>query len=235
MTTAWALARRSQTPDTVIAPAACVPSSVHMFLTIFFSLASSALTPQAQDQPGWPCMGNVDPVYIRSAEATGGKVSLFKRSEMAKGAAAVIAGSQGHEQIVVRAGGELDEGAYEFDVPIDSTIESVHFFVSMQCLQSASLHRPSGEALRLEDTDVEHHAFEAVRLFTVKTPAPGGWKVRVAGCAPDQGWGTGPDRGDPARGGERCGVPLPLAWRVGRAAARAPTRQERRLSDDIRR
>ena len=206
-----------------------------MFLTIFFSLASSALTPQAQDQPGWPCMGNVDPVYIRSAEATGGKVSLFKRSEMAKGAAAVIAGSQGHEQIVVRAGGELDEGAYEFDVPIDSTIESVHFFVSMQCLQSASLHRPSGEALRLEDTDVEHHAFEAVRLFTVKTPAPGGWKVRVAGCAPDQGWGTGPDRGDPARGGERCGVPLPLAWRVGRAAARAPTRQERRLSDDIRR
>ena len=152
-----------------------------MFLTIFFSLASSALTPQAQDQPGWPCMGNVDPVYIRSAEATGGKVSLFKRSEMAKGAAAVIAGSQGHEQIVVRAGGELDEGAYEFDVPIDSTIESVHFFVSMQCLQYASHHRQSAEALRLEDTDVEHHAFEAVRLFTVKTPAPGGWKVRVAG------------------------------------------------------
>lgn len=67
-------------------------------------------------------------------------------------------------------------------LPVDrSTVESVYFFVSIQCLQNATIVRPNGEELRTDAPDVEFHGFLAIRLFTVKTPAPGSWVVRMAG------------------------------------------------------
>ena len=147
-------------------------------LVLFVSLLAPS---PVQDQPGWPCRGKVDPAYIRSAEATGGKVMLLKRSETGRGAAADMIASRVHDEIVLRAGGEVEAGQYEFDVPVDSTIESVYVFVSLQCLEAASVVRPSGEEVRAEDPGVQHHAFEAVRLFVLKSPTPGSWKVRAAG------------------------------------------------------
>ena len=92
-----------------------------------------------------------------------------------------MSGSMRHEEIVFRASGRLAEGAYEFDVPVDSTIESVYFFVSLQCLQVAHVVRPSGDEVHADAADVEDHRFSAIRLVTVKEPNPGLWKVRVAG------------------------------------------------------
>lgn len=146
-------------------------------------IVSSFLPAHARErstQPGWPCAGTVDPVYVRNAEATGGKVMLFHPAEVA-GAAAEFSASRRHDETVLRAGGQFAQGVYEFEVPVDSTIESAYFFVSLQCLETATVVRPSGEELSTDVADVEFHRFEAIRLFVIREPTPGIWKVRIAG------------------------------------------------------
>ena len=149
---------------------------------IFISscLSSTALGQQRRGDAGWPCKGTVDPAYVRSAEATGGVVMLFKPTELA-GAAAERRASDRHDEVVFRASGQLARGDYEFEVPLDPAIESAYFFMSMQCLEGVTLIRPAGDAQRTDEAGIEYHHFEAVRLFTVPQPAPGAWKVRVAG------------------------------------------------------
>ena len=144
------------------------------------ALPSTVLGHQPSSQPGWPCKGTVDPAYVATAEATGGVVLLLKPSEIV-GAAAELRGSDRHAEVVFRATGNLADDDYEFDVPVDSTITSAFFFVSVQCLRSVALIRPTGDELRTDEPGVEYHRFEAIRMVTVPQPAPGPWKVRIAG------------------------------------------------------
>jgi hypothetical protein len=119
-------------------------------------------------------------VDIQSAEGTGGVVLLLKPAEI-EGAVAEMRGSDLHGAVVFRAVGQLGKGQYEFDIPLDSTIESAYFFVSMQCLEAVTLIRPSGDELRTDEPGVEYRHFEAVRMFTLPQPLPGPWRVRVSG------------------------------------------------------
>jgi hypothetical protein len=119
---------------------------VRTFAALTF-VAASFIPVYAQDQqrkhqPGWPCTGTVSPDYIRSAEATGGAVMLVRPTETAGVVAAEMPASRWHEETVFRAAGTFPEGLHEFDVALDSTIESV-ISVSIQCLQS-DLIQPSG-------------------------------------------------------------------------------------------
>ncbi len=152
------------------------------FLAIVFcvSLPVRGQEQRPRYQPGWPCSGKVDPSHVRTAEATGGKVLLLKPTEIT-GASEDMSASSGHPETVVRVAGPLDDGVHDFEVPLDSTIESVYFFVSLQCLQHVTLLQPSGDVLPVDAPGVGYHAFDAVRLFTVRVPRPGTWKVSVAG------------------------------------------------------
>jgi len=148
-------------------------------------VAGSTLMAHAQDQEGthqagWPCAGTIDRSYALNAEATGGKVLLFRKTELA-GITEDMTASSRHKEIVFRASARLSQGTYEFDVPVDSTIESAYFFVSLQCLESIEVVRPSGDLLHTDAADVENHRYAAVSMLTVKEPSPGAWKVRVAG------------------------------------------------------
>jgi hypothetical protein len=151
-----------------------------VLLVIMSSLPASAQDQQPARQSDWPCGRNVDPTYVRSAEATGGSVFLFDRTELA-GVAEETSASKGHDATVFRAGGQLVEGTYEFVVPIDSTIESAYFFVSLQCLHTVEVIRASRDVVRVDAPDVDYHGFKAIHFFTVKDPLPGPWKVRVVG------------------------------------------------------
>jgi hypothetical protein len=155
--------------------------------TIGFILivVASVLPADAQDQQprrqaGWPCIGTVDRSYARNAEATGGKVFLFRKTELA-GVAQEMSASAAHEETVFRVSGQLTPGTYNFDVPIDSTIESGYFFVSLQCLEALEIVTPSGDTLDPDQDGIEYHRYAAVHMATVKQPVPGMWKVRVTG------------------------------------------------------
>jgi hypothetical protein len=149
-------------------------------LVLCASLPAAAQHQEPKYQTGWPCSGKVDPAYVRTAEATGGKVLLFTPNEVT-GAADDMTASSGHRETVVRAGGQLDDGVHDFNIPLDSTIDSAYFFISLQCLQFVAVLQPSGDELRIDAPGVDYHAFDAIRLFTIKSPTPGMWKVRMAG------------------------------------------------------
>jgi hypothetical protein len=135
---------------------------------------------QPRERPGWPCVGRPDPAYVRTAEATGGQVFLFDKSEIGESGALMIASAK-HTETIFRVSGSLTEGVHDFSVPIDSTVESLMISVSLQCLQVADITTPGGAALRATDPGVDYHQFEAGRIVTVATPAPGAWKVTVSG------------------------------------------------------
>ncbi len=149
-------------------------------LVLCATLPLDAQDQQPKYQTGWPCSGKVDPSFVRTAEATGGKVLLFTPNEIT-GAAADMSASSGHRETVFRAGGQLDDGVHDFEIPLDSTIENAYFFMALQCQQFAAVLQPTGDELRADVTGVDYHAFQAVRLVTIKAPSPGTWKVRMAG------------------------------------------------------
>ena len=65
-------------------------------------------------------------------------------------------------------------------MPIDSGVESVLFSISVQCLQTADVVRPSGAPVSgAEVTDLSN--FLAERMVIVKRPEPGVWTIRTAG------------------------------------------------------
>src|SRR5262245_8865 len=130
-----------------------------VWIACIFCLSNSVLAQPQQPRHdfGWPCSGKVDPSYIRSAEATGGKVMLFKPTEMS-GIADEMSASMGHRETVLRVGGQLEEGVYDFDIPLDSTIESAYLFITLQCLQFITLFQPSGDALQVDAPGVDYHA-----------------------------------------------------------------------------
>lgn len=150
--------------------------------------AAAAPLARGQDQPadtrpGWPCVGAVDPAYVQGAEATGGRVLMLHPTELgAPGVGAVSIGASGHDATIVRVAGQLESGLHEFDVPIDSTVESVNFFVSLQCLQLVGIAGPTGRDVGEGDPSVsEDHRFDAIRFLTLTGPEPGRWKITVAG------------------------------------------------------
>ena len=165
--------RRSRCRGRAVAMALALPIAA-------WASPAHAQVQQPRYQPGWPCNGTVDPAYISTAEATGGTVLLFAPSEIT-GLALTHTASERHSEVVLRAGARVDDGLHEFDIPVDSSIESAYFFVSLQCLQGISIVGPSGEEVRSDAPGVEFHAFEAIRLLTVQAPTRGMWKIRVAG------------------------------------------------------
>ena len=142
--------------------------------------AAAGQDQQPRSRPGWPCVGKPDPSYFTVAEGSGGQVFLFDPSEIGESSVLMI-GAMKHEETVFRAAGTLAEGVHEFSIPVDSTIESALFSISLQCLQVVEIVRPSGDELRENDPGVDYHQFQAGRMVTVPRPTPGAWTVRVAG------------------------------------------------------
>jgi hypothetical protein len=141
---------------------------------------AEAQSVQQQGRPGWPCAGAVDPTYVRTAEATGGKVLLFHPTEL-EGWPVDMRASREHPATVLRAVGPLAEGLYEFTVPVDTSVESLYFFVSVQCLQVVTVATPGGQELSGGVPGVDYHQFESVRLYIVNRPASGAWKITAVG------------------------------------------------------
>lgn len=137
----------------------------------------------AQQQSGqrnnWPCGARIDPAYFHIAEGTGGHLFLLAPFELADSASLMIAADQ-HPQTLFRLAGPITPGTHEFRVPIDSSIESVLFSISVQCLQSADVFDPSGTPPSGDGVS-DHSNFRAERMVVVRRPRPGTWTLRVGG------------------------------------------------------
>jgi len=155
---------------------------VKALAAVFFVALSLSVT--AQQQPSnsprpWPCGARIDSSYFRVAEGTGGHLLLLAPEEIGDSAPLLIALGE-HPQTIFRLAGSITPGLHEFSVPIDSSVESVLFSISVQCLQTADVVRPSG-ALAVGDDATLLPNFRAQHVVIVKRPQAGVWTLRVAG------------------------------------------------------
>jgi hypothetical protein len=131
---------------------------------------------------GWPCGARLDASYFQIAEGTGGRLVLLAPEEISD-SATLLTAFESHPHTIFRLAGSVTPGLHEFRVPIDSSVESVVFSISVQCLQLAEVVRPSGTPVGGAGNDdvTDMSNFRAERLVIVKRPEAGIWTVRVAG------------------------------------------------------
>ncbi len=123
----------------------------------------------------------MDPSYVRTAEATGGQVFLFDRSEAARSMVLVRNASK-HEDTIFRATGTLSTGSQEFEFPVDSTVESLMVSITLQCLQSITVLRSSNTEVHSGEPDVDDNRFRSGEILIVARPGAGTWRVKIAGA-----------------------------------------------------
>jgi hypothetical protein len=153
-------------------------------LVVVAALSSAMLG--AQEQPArsrgaWPCGGRIDLSYFQVAEATGGRLQLIGPGELGESAAELMLAFDSHRETIFRLAGDLKPGGHEFRVPIDSSLESVLFSISVQCLQTAEVARPSGAPVAGGEGVTDFSNFVAQRMMIVQRPETGLWTIRAAG------------------------------------------------------
>lgn len=148
-------------------------------LSLVLAPAIGAQQQASRSRAGFPCGARLDPSYFQVAEGSGGHLLLIAPDEIA-GSAELLTAFDDHPQTIFRLAGDIKPGVQEFRVPIDSTVESVVFSISVQCLQLAEVLRPSGAPVGGADvTDLSN--FRAQRLVVVQNPEPGAWTIRTSG------------------------------------------------------
>ena len=148
------------------------------------STFGSGLRQDTQQAPkaraGWPCGARLDPSYFQITEGSGGHLLLLAPAEIGD-SAALLAAFDRHRQTIFRLAGTINPGVHEFRVPIDSTVESVVFSISVQCLQTAGVTRPSGAPLTAGDGVTDLSNYQAERMLIVQRPETGVWTIRASG------------------------------------------------------
>jgi len=114
------------------------------------------------------------------SEATGGQVFLFDRSEAGRSLVLVRNRSK-HEDTIFRSTATLSTGSREFSFPVDSTVESLMVSISLQCLQSITVYRPSNTEVHGGEPDVDENRFKSGLILILAKPAAGQWRIRIAG------------------------------------------------------
>ena len=151
-----------------------------------FAFAVAAFGQASDDQrprylPGWPCTGkerSFDPVYAHTAEASGGHLFLFDKSEVS-GFSKFALGDLKHKQTVVRAAGKLDSYA-DIRIPVDASIASLFVTVTLQCMQTVLIYDPLSVGVHPDEMGGEDNWFRAGRIAIIPKPRPGVWTVRLA-------------------------------------------------------
>jgi len=150
-----------------------------VWLIVLLPLTAIAGDEQQADHRGWPCDRKIDPTYIMLAEETGGQVQLFQPSEASGSLALMETKLSGNDETIFRASGPL-AGERDFQVTVDSTVESVTFSAFIQCMKSISISSPNGEVLPAAPNSKQYD-FISGRILTLTPPRTGTWKIHLAG------------------------------------------------------
>ncbi len=95
--------------------------------------------------------------------------------------AALLTAFDEHRQTIFRLAGSITPGLHEFRVPVESSVDSVLFSTSVQCLQASQVLRPSGAPVVPGDEVTDYSNFRGEHMVIVRRPEPGVWTIRVGG------------------------------------------------------
>jgi len=93
----------------------------------------------------------------------------------------LVLNSGKHPDTIFRSTGTLSTGSREFSFPVDSTVESLMLSVTLQCLQSIAIHRPSNTEVHSGEPGVDDNRFRSGQILIVAKPEAGPWRVKIAG------------------------------------------------------
>ena len=149
---------------------------------ILFTLLLTQQSDQKPNwHPSWPCSGKeraFDPVYLQRAEATGGQLFLFDRSEVAQSLVLITADGK-HPHTAARAVGTLEQPYLDLRVPIDASVDSLLITATLQCMKAITIYDPASTVFKPQDD----HYFRAGRIAIIPNPRPGVWTIRFEGAA----------------------------------------------------
>jgi von Willebrand factor A domain-containing protein 7 len=144
----------------------------------------------AQTQPstnpsrtfGPDACGPADPVYIHTANETGGIPMFLQRSEASKAFHLVRESTRSNVATVFWATGTLDGNPQTIAIPVDSVTKRITFALSGDTKGSKfKLTQPSGGAITEGSADIEITELNCGRILTVSSPEPGEWRAEITG------------------------------------------------------
>lgn len=123
----------------------------------------------------------IDPAYIRGAQETGGQLFFVSAFEISRLFGLVRPTLRGDLQSMLVVDAPLSAATRVFEVPVDSTITSVTFSVSLDVPTAVRVFRPTGSEVGASDADASVTVLSTGRIVTVSSPAPGTWRLEVTG------------------------------------------------------
>ncbi len=123
----------------------------------------------------------IDPAYVREAQETGGQLFFLSPSEAGLTFSLIRPQLKNNLVPVMSASGTLSGGSKEFPIPIDSSVQSATFSVSIDFKGPINLLRPSGVAVTSGDPGVTITELSSGRVVTVNAPETGLWRLQAGG------------------------------------------------------
>ena len=144
----------------------------------------------AQTQPstnpsrtfGPDACGPADPVYIHTANETGGIPLFLQRSEASKAFHLVRESTRSNVATVFWMTGTVHGNPQTIAIPVDSVTKRITFALSGDTKGSKfKLTQPSGGAITEGSADIEITELNCGRILTVSSPEPGEWRAEITG------------------------------------------------------
>jgi von Willebrand factor A domain-containing protein 7 len=117
----------------------------------------------------------VDPTYFRLASETGGDFYFWEPGEFATARMQIPA----HGDTVALGYGSLRGQSRELEIPVESGVRRLTVFAGAQRKHSARLLQPDGRGAT--GAGVSQQASRNMLVVTVNAPAPGIWRLQLAG------------------------------------------------------
>ena len=126
--------------------------------------------------------GPVDPVYLQTANETGGIPMFLQRSEVAKAFHLVRESTRNNVATVFWARGTLDGKPQTIEIPVDSVTKRITFTFSVDTKgDELKLTPPSGGAITEGSPTTEVTELNCGRIVTVSSPKAGSWRAELTG------------------------------------------------------
>jgi von Willebrand factor A domain-containing protein 7 len=126
--------------------------------------------------------GPADPVYIKTANETGGVPLFLQRGEAGKAMQLLMESTRENVSTVLWSSAKLVGAGQRFDIPVDSVTERITFTFSVDTKgMRLLLRQPNGQEIGTGSPGVQDTELNCGRLITVVKPQAGMWHAEVSG------------------------------------------------------
>jgi von Willebrand factor A domain-containing protein 7 len=125
--------------------------------------------------------GPADPVYIKTANETGGVPLFLQRNEAGKAMQLMLESTRENVSTVLWASAKV-AGPQKFEIPIDSATERITFTFSVDTKGTRLvLREPNGQEVGASSPGIKDTGLNCGRLITIVKPQPGIWHAEING------------------------------------------------------